>query len=242
MRAENLKLLEKLGWVAIIILTLMGMGGALGHILDTVLDTGDIPIVRDINIALFGIDFFQHWLNFREYSVARMAHMVPGLLFMLIVPLQFISSIRQHYPKLHKVIGYTALTLSVALIPSGLIFAFAYPYVGFKEQVPTVFYTSIYIACVYMGVRAILRRDISTHREWMVRVYAMGLGIYAIRVWYSLFLHLSDQPSTEFFASAFWIGIAFNLIVAETWINLTRKPSLKVKQYQADHFPLSKAA
>jgi len=242
MSVENLKLLERFGWVTIILLTLMGVGGALGHILDTVMGTGDIPIVRDINIVLFGADFFQHWLSFREYSLVRMAHMVPGLLFMLLVPLQFIKAIRLNYPKVHKVIGYTAITLSIALIPSGLIFAFVYPYVGFKEQVPTVFYTTIYIVCVYMGIRSILKRDIPTHREWMIRVYAMGLGIYAIRVWYSLFMHLSDQPSTEFFASAFWIGIAFNLVVAEVWVNLTRKPAMQVRKSQVDYLPISKAA
>jgi hypothetical protein len=222
MQKQQLMLLEKFGWFGIIILTLMGIGGASGHILDTAISAGDIPMVRDVNIILFGQDFFQHWLNFREYSFVRLAHMVPGLLFMILLPLQFVKSIRLKHPKVHKTIGYTGLILSIILIPSGLTFAFVYPYVGFKEQVPTVFYACLYITCVYMGVRCILKRDIVSHREWMIRVYAMGSGIYAIRIWYTLFMHLSNQPSSEFFASAFWIGIAFNLVIAETWINLTR--------------------
>jgi hypothetical protein len=57
----------------------------------------------------------------------------------------------------------------------------------------------------------------------MIRGYAMGLGIYSIRVWFILFQHLSHQPSTVFFATAFWIGIATNLVVAEIWINVSRE-------------------
>lgn len=223
MSDTGLKRLERIGWVGIVILTVMGSAGALGHILDGFITSGDIPLVRDANVALFGQEFFQHWLNFRTYPVARMAHMLPGLLYMLLAPLQFSASLRRRRPRLHRIIGRTVLALSVGLIPSGMIFAFAHPYVGFREQVPAVFYTCLYLGFITFGLRAIFARDFLAHREWMIRAYSMGLGIYAIRVWYSLFLHLSDQPSTEFFDTAFWIGIATNLILAEIWINLSRE-------------------
>jgi uncharacterized membrane protein len=214
--------LEKYGWGVILFITVIGSAGALNHIFDGFWSTGDIPVVRSVNINLFGEAFFEHWLNFRTYPIARMSHMLPGLTYMLLAPFQFIPRIRSRYPKFHRINGRIVLILTIALIPSGMIFAFAHPYVGFREQVPTVFYTFIYLGCVAMGLRTIYRRRFAEHREWMIRVYAFGLGIYSIRVWYWLFLNLSDQPSTEFFATSFWIGIAANLVVAEIWINLSR--------------------
>jgi uncharacterized membrane protein len=225
MSDANLRRLKRIGWAIILFITAIGTAGALNHLLDQLFATGDSPAVRDANVSLFGASFFRHWLAFRTYPVARVAHMLPGLLFMLLAPLQFVPSLRRRQPRFHRVNGRAVLALSLALIPSGMIFAFVHPYVGFPEQVPAVFYTVLYLCCAAMGLRSIRRRDFLRHREWMIRVYAFGLGIYSIRVWYWLFLHLTQQPSTEFFATSFWIGIASNLVVAETWIGLTRGQS-----------------
>lgn len=236
MSGATMKRLERAGWAAILFLTVLGSAGALNHILDGFWYTGDDPIVRSVNIELFGEDFFNHWLNFRTYPVARMSHMLPGLVYMLLAPFQFIPNIRSGYPGFHRINGRVVLILTLALIPSGMIFAFVHPYVGFREQVPAVFYTVLYLGAVAMGLRSVYLGRFAAHREWMIRVYAFGLGIYSIRVWYALFLHLSDQPSTEFFATAFWIGIAANLVVAEVWINLSRpgSPSAPAREAPLD--------
>lgn len=230
MSEAALKRLENFGWGAVFFITIIGSAGALNHIFDGLWSTGDVTIVREANIGLFGETFFRHWLNFRTYPIARMAHMLPGLTYMLLAPLQFMPRIRRRHPAFHRMNGRVVLILSIGLIPSGMIFAFVHPYVGFREQVPAVFYTVLYLLCVAMGLRRIYQRRFVEHREWMIRVYAFGLGIYSIRVWYSLFLHLSRQPSTEFFATSFWIGIAFNLVAAEVWINLSRSGAPPVRR------------
>lgn len=222
MTDRTIKRVHAVGWVAIVILTLMGVAGALGHIFDGVIRAGDTAAVREANIFLYGTDFFRHWLDFRTYPIARLAHMVPGLLYMVLTPLQFISRIRITWPRFHRANGRFLMTLGILLIPSGMIFAFVHPYVGFPEQVPAVFYTCIYLGFAGMALRAVIARRFLEHREWMIRGYAMGLGIYSIRIWFILFQHLSHQPSTVFFATAFWIGIATNLVIAEVWINVSR--------------------
>jgi len=223
MTDRTLKRVESAGWVAIAFLTLMGVAGALGHILDGVTRAGDRAVVRDANIILYGSQFFYHWLNFRTYPFARLAHMVPGLLYMVLTPLQFMPRIRTTWPRFHRANGRFLMALGILLIPSGMIFAFVHPYVGLPEQVPAVFYTAIYLGFAGMGLRAVLARRFLEHREWMIRGYSMGLGIYSIRVWFILFQHLSHQPSTVFFATCFWIGIATNLLIAEIWINISRE-------------------
>ena len=225
MDRETEQNIERVGWAFIVPLTIMGIGGAMGHIFDGFFATGDIDTIADVNTALFGEDFFKHWLNFRTYPWARMLHMIPGLIVILLMPLQFVAAIRVNYPRFHRTCGYLVVGGTLFLVPTGLIFAFQHPYVGFREQVPTVFYASIYVCCLTMALKNVYTKNFAAHREWMIRIFGMGLGIYSIRVWYSLFLHLTDLSSKEFFATSFWIGIAFNLIVAEVWINVSRQMS-----------------
>ena len=223
METYKLQLLEKAGWFCIAMLIFTGIAAALGHLFDAFFTVGDRPEIKVVNTLLFGEEFFAHWLNFRDYPWARVLHMLPGIAFYIFLPLQFMRSIRNRHRRFHRISGTVIVASSTILLITGAVFAFIYPYVGFKEQVPTVFYSAIYIFCLYMAIKRVKEKDYLKHREWMVRVFSMGLGIYTVRVWYSLFLHFTDQPSTEFFATSFWIGMAFNLVVSEIWINISRE-------------------
>jgi uncharacterized membrane protein len=136
--------------------------------------------------------------------------------------LQLIPRVRATHPRLHRVLGRIALACSVPLIVTGWIFAFRFTYTGFAEQVPTVTFSLIYVWLVAMAVRSIRNGDVGRHREWMIRAFAMMMGISGTRVWFYLFLKATDYPSTEFFASIFWLGMGVNLLIAEIWINVTR--------------------
>ncbi len=227
MNIFSLNIIERTGWFLIIFLTILGIAGSSGHIFDGLFAIGDNEQVIKVNLALYGNEFFEHWLNFRSYPWARMLHMLPGFFVILFMPLQFISSFRVKYPKLHRINGYLIIVGTLFLIPTGFIFAFQHSYVGFAEQVPTVFYATIYFGSLVMALKSIYNKNFLEHREWMIRVFAMAQGIYSIRVWYSLFFHLTDLSSMEFFATSFWIGIAFNLVVGEIWINISRNNFIK---------------
>jgi hypothetical protein len=89
---QAVKRLSKIGWILIIPISLMGVGGALGHILDQFMRTGNHPAIRETNILLFGLDFFNHWLGFRRYETSRGFHMIPGTIFMMLAPFQFMPA------------------------------------------------------------------------------------------------------------------------------------------------------
>jgi uncharacterized membrane protein YozB (DUF420 family) len=80
--------------------------------------------------------------------------------------------------------------------------------------VPLVTYTIIYAWLIYVGIANIRARNVDAHREWMVRAFAMMMGISATRVWFYLFLKTTDVPSTHFFSSIFLLGLGVNLLVA----------------------------
>ena len=61
------------------------------------------------------------------------------------------------------------------------------------------------------------------HREWVIRGFAIGIGVSTIRVFYDVFLFLSDISAYENIGISFWLGWSVSLLVAEIWIGITRK-------------------
>jgi uncharacterized membrane protein len=210
--------------VAIIVLSFIGVAGSLAHLLDGGLRVGDIANFQQTSTSLYGSDFTPHWYEFRGSPVTRAAHMAPGLLWMVFAPLQFVESIRRKMPAVHRWVGRVVVAISLILIPTGLVFAALHPFVGaFEELAPICFYTTIYIVAVTKGVASARRKDFVRHREWMLRAFSIGMGIPSVRLWFVFFLHTTGMHSQRFFATAFWIAFAVNLLCAEVWINVTRR-------------------
>src|SRR5258707_1392053 len=53
--------------------------------------------------------------HFRAKAGTVLLHIVPSLLFVLLLPLQFISSLRRRRPRLHRWIGRSAMSLGLVL-------------------------------------------------------------------------------------------------------------------------------
>jgi len=59
--------------------------------------------------------------------------------------------------------------------------------------------------------------------EWMTRMFSIGLAIGTIRPIAVLLFIFFRLPPQVFFGTAFWIGFTLHLILAEAWINYSRK-------------------
>ena len=222
-RAGIRSIVVTIGWGWVFLFILIGVFGAGFHIVDQFNLVADRPAVAVLlRRYIYGDEFFNHWLDFRNYPVPRMVHMVLGVIFVLIGPSQLVPGVRRAFPRLHRAIGWTCLLLSIPLIITGWLFAFKFTYTGLPEQVPTVTFTLIYVWLVYMALKNIRQGNVIKHREWMIRAFAMMMGISATRLWFYIFLKASDVPSTRFFSSIFWLGLGVNLLIAEIWVNLTR--------------------
>src|SRR5262245_13876192 len=53
--------------------------------------------------------------SFARYSLLTLVHILPGLLFMILGPLQFVSTIRRRYPKWHRWSGRVYLVCSLVI-------------------------------------------------------------------------------------------------------------------------------
>ena len=148
-------------------------------------------------------------------------HILPGALFMILGPLVFLPAIRARYPRFHRrservvigcgyIIGLSALVLPFMLKPIG----------GLNEAAATTFFATWFLIALTMASRA--GNPVLRH-EWMIRMFSIGLAIGTIRPIAVLLFIFSRLPPQVFFGTAFWIGFTLHLILAEAWINYSRK-------------------
>ncbi len=153
-------------------------------------------------------------------------HILPGLLFMVLGPLQFSAALRRRHRTWHRWSGRVFLLCSLIIGGSALIMSLAMPAIGGVVQaVATTLFALLFLVALGKAYRHIRRREIAQHRAWMLRAFAIGLAVATIRPIIGLFFatsRLTGLTPEAFFGIAFWIGFVLHLVVAEAWIRWTR--------------------
>jgi uncharacterized membrane protein len=173
---------------------------------------------------------------FAHYPVLTLIHIVPGLLFMLLGPLQFSSSIRAHHLRWHRWNGRVFVACGFVIGISALIMSFGMPAIGGVNQAAaTTLFGSYFLLALSRAFWLIRRREVALHREWMIRAFSVGLAVATIRPIMGIFFAtsgVSGLTPREFFGIAFWIGFTLHLIAAEAWIRATAHLTPSRRQLQ----------
>jgi uncharacterized membrane protein len=163
---------------------------------------------------------------FARYPVLTLIHIVPGLLFMVLGPLQFSATIRARYLRWHRLSGRVFVVCGLVIGLSALVMSFGMPAIGGVNQAAaTTLFATFFLFALCKAFWHIWRREIALHREWMLRAFAVGLAVATIRPIIGVFFatsRLSGLRPHEFFGIAFWIGFVLHLIAAEAWIHATQ--------------------
>jgi uncharacterized membrane protein len=170
---------------------------------------------------------------FADRRTLTLLHILPAMLFMALGPLQFVRSLRAHYPQVHRWSGRIFLTASAVIGVTGLTLAFGKTIGGVDEKAAITLFGSFFLIALAKGLWHTLRREFTQHREWMIRGYAIGLAVVTIRpimgTFFAVAVLQGHRPEPrEFFGTAFWIGFTLQTIAAEIWVNYTR-PSADVQ-------------
>jgi uncharacterized membrane protein len=108
---------------------------------------------------------------------------------------------------------------------AGLYFGLLMPYGGLGEATATAFFGGILLVSVILAFVAIRRGQVARHREWMIRAFAIALGISTVRVVGTVFdivLTPAGLPPPELFVLSLWTGWTVTLAAGELWIRYTR--------------------
>ena len=117
--------------------------------------------------------------RFTSSPIAVVMHVVCSIAFALFGAMQFAPGFRRRRPGWHRRAGRVLVVAGLGVAVSALWLTLFYPR---KENSGDLLYflrlafASGMVACLVLGVTAIRRRDVTTHRAWMIRGYALGLG------------------------------------------------------------------
>ena len=154
-----------------------------------------------------------------------LVHIVGASLYCLLGAFQFVPRLRRR-TRWHRISGRALVPLGLAAALSGLWMTLFYPRPPIDDLLLTPMRLVFGIAmagCLILGVTAIRRRDITAHRAWMSRGYAIGLGAGTQVLTHLPWMVLVGQPSGTPRVLLMLAGWVINLAVVE-WA-LRRRPT-----------------
>ena len=146
-------------------------------------------------------------------------HILSTSLFSILGALQLSSGLRHLSPKWHRVCGRIVVASGVLAALTGLWMTVMYP-IPSELQGGLLYGVRVLVSVamllsIYGAVAAVMRRDVATHRAWMIRAYALGQGAGMQVVVLLPWMLLVGKPNTlirDVLMSLAWM---INLLVAE---------------------------
>lgn len=202
-------------WVVVVVLALIGIAATVrrGLYLAEIIEPFVHPKYGEFDAA------------FAQYSLLTWLHIIPGFLFMVLGPLQFVKPIRSRFIWLHRWSGRVFVASSLVIGVTALVMSSLMAIGGANETTATMSFALIFLFALGKAFLHIRRRELAQHREWMIRTFAIGLAVATIRPIVGMFFALTNLSPQEFFGTAFWLGFTLHLVLAEIWINYTRPRS-----------------
>ena len=160
--------------------------------------------------------------GFARHTVLTLIHILPGALFLTLATAQFMPGVREKHLRFHRWSGRSLVVLGLVIGISALVMSFKMNIGGLNETAATTLYSIVFLICLTKAYLLARRREIARHREWMIRAYAVGLGVATTRPIVGAFFAFRRLTPHEFFGIAFWLGFTTTFMVAEAWIDYTR--------------------
>ncbi|MDX8037371.1 DUF2306 domain-containing protein [Lentzea sp. BCCO 10_0856] len=165
--------------------------------------------------------------RFFASPVPVVLHAVTVSVYSLIGAFQFAPGFRRRRPAWHRLAGRLLVLCGLLGALSGLWMTVFYPKpadVGVLLTGVRLAFGTAWVVCIALGFAAILRRDVTRHRAWMIRGFAIGLGAGTQAVTLTAWLvavGTPDRLSKALLMLAAWL---INLAVAEWIIRRPVKP------------------
>jgi Predicted membrane protein (DUF2306) len=158
-------------------------------------------------------------LDFASRKLLTLCHIIPALLFVLLLPMWFMRGVRSR-PALHRRLSYTLLFLGGVVGVTALLLSL-HPFGGLNESTAAILFDCLFLFSLARAWATLRRNDLELYRTWMIRAVAVLLGIATTRPVMGIFFatqsitHLQPQ---QFFGTAFWIGFTTTYIAGEAYL------------------------
>ncbi|MGA8978126.1 MAG: DUF2306 domain-containing protein, partial [Pedococcus sp.] len=140
-------------------------------------------------------------------------HIAPGVAYLLGAPLQLTRHFRTRHYTVHRWLGRALLSFALVTGVLAMVFGLFFSWGGVLEASASLIFGAWFVACLVLAFRAIRRTDVSQHRRWMIRAFAVGVGVGTIRLWVGVFTALTigrnGGPEGLTLPNQFTLGVAF---------------------------------
>ena len=200
-------------WTGVIVLALIGVAAATRRTL--VLFWPAVFAGKNSPAAAMDTGFAKH-------MALTLVHIIPGAIFLVLAPLQFVPAIRDKHLNVHRWLGRILLISGLVIGTSALVMSYTMNIGGSNETAATTLFAIVFLFCLVKAYRHIRRKEVAQHREWVIRMYGVGLGVATTRPIVGMFFAFRKLTPHEFFGIAFWLGFTITFLGAEAWIEYTR--------------------
>ena len=164
--------------------------------------------------------------TFEAHGAAIYVHIFAAALALILGPTQFSSRLRFRQPAVHRWFGRLYLGAGVLLGGvAGLLVSFQ----AFGGLAARAGFACLALAWLYTGFRAyraIRARDITSHRRWMIRNFALTFAAVTLRIWVPVSF-ASGIPFAVAYPFIAWFCWVPNVLVADLIFNKTRNPAVQ---------------
>lgn len=234
-------------WFAVIVLTAVGVVGAISRMSIVAITLGtpasQRPQLSEIDqlgmrVVAAGLgltpgtesysraeaEIVRFAQGYTAHPVYTVMHLVPGVLILLLAPFQFSRRVRSRHIRFHRWSGRTILAASIAIAISAFYFGVVRSTIHSSERPTIAIIATLFVFAASRAYLAIRRGDVARHREWMIRTYAFLIGIATVRV-VSLAMPLFFRGGELGVATitSWWAGWLMTLSAAELWIHYSRR-------------------
>lgn len=158
----------------------------------------------------------------QPWRFAFQVHVLVSSLVLIAGFTQFFSQIRQKFPKIHRYSGWLyIISVFIFALPSGFIMAFSAAG-GWQTKLCFILLSILWGVSTSIALYKIIKKDWLTHRDWMIRSFALALSALSLRTWkvilYNLQPYFDWLTPVHIYQLEAWLGWVINLIIAEVII------------------------
>jgi uncharacterized membrane protein len=180
-------------------------------------------LVPDTEVRLREVGEFD--ARFGRHPFITRLHTIGGAVFLVLAPMQFAGPLRRRYRRAHRWTGRILLAIGFLAAISGLYFGLLIPFSGPLESWVIALAGGWFLFAMGRAFVAIRSGRVSVHREWMIRTFAVAIGISMVRVVGGLLdgvLTPYGYSIRDVLGLSLWLGWLLTVAAAELWIRRSR--------------------
>lgn len=149
------------------------------------------------------------------YKLAFFTHVYTAVFVLPAGLTQFSGFIRKNFPRIHKYTGWIYAIVVICLAGPAGFYMGLFANGGLTSQVSFCLLAVLWIYFTGAALAKVIQGDIKSHRQFLIRSFALTLSAITLRAWKYLLVFLFQPRPMDIYEIVAWLGWIPNLIIAE---------------------------